>query len=106
MIAQNGSEAMRAEYLPRLATMELIVSYCLTEPGSGSDAAALRTRAERTNDGYRLTALYRPPRQRALDPLVRACRQRFGARLVPDLIHRRQDWVYRHDVTATVPPLN
>jgi KDO2-lipid IV(A) lauroyltransferase len=33
--------------------------------------------------GYRLTALYRPPRQRALDPLVRACRQRFGARLVP-----------------------
>ena len=29
-----------------------------------------------------------------------------GARLVPDLIHRRQDWVYRHDVTATVPPLN
>ncbi len=33
--------------------------------------------------GYRLTALYRPPRQRALDPLVRARRQRFGARLVP-----------------------
>jgi alkylation response protein AidB-like acyl-CoA dehydrogenase len=35
--------------------METILSYCLTEPGSGSDAAALRTRAERTNDGWRLT---------------------------------------------------
>ena len=33
--------------------------------------------------GYRLTALYRPPRQLALDPLIRACRQRFGARLAP-----------------------
>jgi alkylation response protein AidB-like acyl-CoA dehydrogenase len=35
--------------------METVYSYCLTEPGSGSDAAALRTRAERTNDGWRLT---------------------------------------------------
>ena len=34
--------------------METVLSYCLTEPGSGSDAAALKTRAERTNDGYRL----------------------------------------------------
>ena len=35
--------------------MEAIASYCLTEPGSGSDAAALRTRAERTNEGYALS---------------------------------------------------
>ena len=35
--------------------METFFAYCLTEPGSGSDAAALRTRAVRTNEGYRLT---------------------------------------------------
>ena len=55
MIAQNGSEAMRETYLPGVSRMDQILSYCLTEPGSGSDAAALRTRAERTNEGYRLT---------------------------------------------------
>ena len=54
MIAKNGSEEMRARCLPQMASMDTIVSYCLTEPGSGSDAAALRTRAERTNEGYRL----------------------------------------------------
>ncbi|WP_376089745.1 acyl-CoA dehydrogenase family protein [Roseomonas sp. CCTCC AB2023176] len=52
MIDRWGSEAQRALWLPKLVTMELIASYCLTEPGSGSDAAALRTRAVRTNDGY------------------------------------------------------
>ncbi len=55
MIAQNGSEAMRAHWMPKLATMQTIVSYCLTEPGSGSDAAALKSRAKRTNDGYSLS---------------------------------------------------
>ena len=54
MIAKNGSEEMRARCLPQMASMDTIVSYCLTEPGSGSDAAALRTRAERTNECYRL----------------------------------------------------
>ena len=52
MIAAYGSEALRARYLAPLSTMESIASYCLTEPGSGSDAAALRTRAARTNEGY------------------------------------------------------
>ena len=52
MIDKFGSDAVRAEWLPKLCSMELIFSYCLTEPGSGSDAAALRTRAVRTNDGY------------------------------------------------------
>src|SRR5262249_30495511 len=42
----------RREWLPRLTTMELIASYCLTEPGSGSDAAALKTRAVRDGDTY------------------------------------------------------
>jgi alkylation response protein AidB-like acyl-CoA dehydrogenase len=52
MIATRGSEALRNRFLPSVTTMETIVSYCLTEPGSGSDAAALRTRAERSDDGW------------------------------------------------------
>jgi alkylation response protein AidB-like acyl-CoA dehydrogenase len=52
MIDRFGSEALRRKYLPRLANMELIASYCLTEPGSGSDAAALRTTARRDGDHY------------------------------------------------------
>ena len=50
MIDCFGSAAVQAKYLPSLVTMEQIASYCLTEPGSGSDAAALKTRAVR--DGY------------------------------------------------------
>ena len=52
MIDRYGSEELRQRYLPRLTTMELIASYCLTEPGSGSDAAGMRTRAERDGDSY------------------------------------------------------
>jgi len=55
MIDKFGSPETRATWLPALCRMEKIFSYCLTEPGSGSDAAALRTRAEKTNDGYRLS---------------------------------------------------
>jgi alkylation response protein AidB-like acyl-CoA dehydrogenase len=47
-----GSPDLKHRYLPRLATMELIASYCLTEPGAGSDAAALTTRARRDGDDY------------------------------------------------------
>jgi alkylation response protein AidB-like acyl-CoA dehydrogenase len=52
MIDRYGSDELRNRYLPRLTTMELIASYCLTEPGSGSDAAGLRTRAEKDGDHY------------------------------------------------------
>ncbi len=55
MVSGFGSDALRARYQHDLNTMTKIASYCLTEPGSGSDAAALRTRAERTNEGFRLT---------------------------------------------------
>jgi len=54
MIDNFGSDDIRARVLPRAMTMETVLSYCLTEPGSGSDAAALKTRAERTNEGYSL----------------------------------------------------
>jgi alkylation response protein AidB-like acyl-CoA dehydrogenase len=54
MIASWGGKAARERYLPGVVTLERYCAYCLTEPGSGSDAAALRTRAERTNTGWRL----------------------------------------------------
>ena len=55
MIDRFGSDDLRQRYLPRLTSMELIASYCLTEPGSGSDAAALATTAKREGDSYVLT---------------------------------------------------
>jgi alkylation response protein AidB-like acyl-CoA dehydrogenase len=52
MIDRFGSAAVKEKYLPQMVTMEKIASYCLTEPGSGSDAAALRTKAVKDGDGY------------------------------------------------------
>jgi alkylation response protein AidB-like acyl-CoA dehydrogenase len=52
MIDAHGSDAQRKLWLPKLCTMELLGSYCLTEPGVGSDAAALATRAVRDGDSY------------------------------------------------------
>ena len=52
MIDAYGSDEQRRRFLPKLCTMEHLASYCLTEPGSGSDAAALRTRAVRDGDHY------------------------------------------------------
>jgi alkylation response protein AidB-like acyl-CoA dehydrogenase len=52
MIDRFGSAELKAKYLPSAVTMERIVSYCLTEPSSGSDAAALRTKAVRDGDHY------------------------------------------------------
>lgn len=55
MIDRFGSDAMRARELPSLATMERFAAYCLTEPGSGSDAASLKTKAVREGDDYVLS---------------------------------------------------
>tara|TARA_R110002095_G_scaffold91339_3_gene79713 strand:- start:5432 stop:6583 length:1152 start_codon:yes stop_codon:yes gene_type:complete len=52
MIDRFGSDTVREKFLSRLTTMEHFASYCLTEPGSGSDAAALRTKAVRDGDHY------------------------------------------------------
>jgi len=52
MIDRFGGEDLRRRYVPRLCTMELIASYCLTEPGAGSDAAALATTARRQGETY------------------------------------------------------
>ena len=55
MIDEFGTDTQRAEWIPKLATMELFASYCLTEPGAGSDAAALSTKAVRDGEDYVLT---------------------------------------------------
>jgi len=52
MIDRYGDDDLRAKYVPRLTAGELIASYCLTEPGSGSDAASLSTKAVRDGDDY------------------------------------------------------
>jgi alkylation response protein AidB-like acyl-CoA dehydrogenase len=52
MIDRFGNDQQRAYWLPKLTGMELLSCYCLTEPSSGSDAAALRTRARREGDVY------------------------------------------------------
>ena len=52
MIDRFGSEEQRQRLVPKLTSMEWLASYCLTEPGSGSDAAALKTRAVRDGDHY------------------------------------------------------
>jgi alkylation response protein AidB-like acyl-CoA dehydrogenase len=52
MIDAFGSEAQRKKFLPKLCSMEHFASYCLTEPGSGSDAASLQTKARRDGEHY------------------------------------------------------
>jgi len=52
MIDRFGGQAVKDKYLPSLVTMDRIASYCLTEPSSGSDAAALKTRAVKDGDHY------------------------------------------------------
>jgi alkylation response protein AidB-like acyl-CoA dehydrogenase len=55
MLESYAAPALRDRLLPPALRMEIFLSYCLTEPGSGSDAAALKTKALRTNEGFELT---------------------------------------------------
>jgi alkylation response protein AidB-like acyl-CoA dehydrogenase len=52
MVARYGSDAQIKDWMPKLAAMDWLSSYCLTEPGAGSDAAALQTSATRSGDTY------------------------------------------------------
>ena len=52
MVDRYGDDDLRAKYVPRLTAGKLIASYCLTEPGAGSDAASLTTKAVRDGDEY------------------------------------------------------
>ncbi|WCL55151.1 acyl-CoA dehydrogenase family protein [Gimibacter soli] len=55
MIDTFGNDAQRARFVPSLASLEKMASYCLTEPGAGSDAAALKTKAVKDGDHYVLS---------------------------------------------------
>src|SRR5690606_28525652 len=74
-ILMDGTEAQKTDYLPRIASGELIISFALTEPNAGSDAAALQTRAERDGDHYVITGTKRfitnAPRAGALTLMAR-----------------------------------
>ncbi|MCU9840328.1 acyl-CoA dehydrogenase family protein [Ruegeria sp. WL0004] len=54
MLDNFASDQLKARVMPDVLSLKTVLSYCLTEPGSGSDAAALKTRAEKTNEGYTL----------------------------------------------------
>jgi acyl-CoA dehydrogenase len=54
-LVMAGSEAQKAEWLPRIASGEIITSFALTEPGAGSDSASVQTKAVRDGDSYRLS---------------------------------------------------
>ncbi|MFL2801537.1 MAG: acyl-CoA dehydrogenase family protein [Paracoccaceae bacterium] len=54
MISKNGNQNIKNKFLQPMISMDKICSYCLTEPDSGSDSAALKTKAERTNEGFRI----------------------------------------------------
>ncbi len=54
MLDSFCSDDLKSRIMPSILSLKTVLSYCLTEPGSGSDAAALKTRAERTNEGYTL----------------------------------------------------
>lgn len=55
LLCRFGSEALKERYLPSLASMSSLASYCLTEPGSGSDAASLRTSARPVEGGWEIS---------------------------------------------------
>ncbi|MEM1318490.1 MAG: acyl-CoA dehydrogenase family protein [Pseudomonadota bacterium] len=55
MIDVNGTEEQRRHWLPKMTAMDVVASYCLTEPGSGSDAAALKTKAVKDGNEYVLS---------------------------------------------------
>ena len=82
MLGKYGSPAQVAEWMPKLASMEWLASYCLTEPGAGSDAAAMKTRAERAGDHLR------PQRHQAVHLGCR--RDRFLFRVRPQRRRGRQ----------------
>ncbi|WP_170412840.1 acyl-CoA dehydrogenase family protein [Ruegeria atlantica] len=54
MLDNFANDELKSRIMPDVLSLNTVLSYCLTEPGSGSDAAALKTRAERTNEGYTL----------------------------------------------------
>lgn len=93
-ILVDGTEAQRMRYLPRIASGELVASFCLTEPDSGSDAAALVTKAVRDGDGYVLTGTKRfitnAPQAGLFTVFARTAPRDVGARGISAFLVERQ----------------
>jgi acyl-CoA dehydrogenase len=83
-LVMDGTEEQKQAYLPRLATGEMIASFCLTEPDTGSDAKALRTSARRCDGGYILNGTKRfitnAPEAGLFTVMARTGTQEEGAR--------------------------
>src|SRR5436305_2455558 len=58
-LVMAGSDAQKAQWLPRIASGEIVTSFALTEPGAGSDSASVQTKAVRDGDAYRLSGTKR-----------------------------------------------
>ncbi|MEO1192975.1 MAG: acyl-CoA dehydrogenase family protein [Pseudomonadota bacterium] len=86
----DGTEEQKQRYLPQMASGALIGSFCLTEPGNGSDAAGLKTQAKRDGNGYRLSGTKRyitnAPRADVLTVMARTDPTQPGARGVSAFI--------------------
>ncbi len=86
----DGTEEQKQAYLPAMASGDLIGSFCLTEPGHGSDAAGLKTSARRDGNGYRLNGTKRyitnAPRADVLTVMARTNAEEPGARGVSAFI--------------------
>ncbi|GIK50933.1 MAG: acyl-CoA dehydrogenase [Alphaproteobacteria bacterium] len=82
-IVIDGTQAQKREWLPRLASGEAISSFALTEPGAGSDAASITTRADRDGDTYRINGVKRfitnAPRASVFTVMARSERDKPGA---------------------------
>jgi acyl-CoA dehydrogenase len=82
-IVIDGTEEQKKQWLPRLASGEVIASFALTEPGAGSDAASLRTSAVREGDTYRLNGVKRyitnAPRAGVFTVMARSDPEKKGA---------------------------
>lgn len=82
-IVIDGTQAQKREWLPRLASGEAISSFALTEPGAGSDAASITTRADRDGDTYRINGVKRfitnAPRASIFTVMARSERDKPGA---------------------------
>ncbi len=83
-IAIDGTEEQKRRYLPKMASGEIVASFALTEPGAGSDAASLTTRADRDGNGYVLNGVKRfitnAPVAGVFTVMARTNREERGAR--------------------------
>jgi hypothetical protein len=93
-VSKFGSAGLKAQYLPRLTSMESLASYCLTEPGSGSDAASLATIATPVEGGWLISGS---------KAFISGAGEGLGAPSATELQLLKPAERLRVDITAPVP---